>query len=315
MNSAIGIDLGGTDIKYALVQEDGNVLYESLRPTEAETSRERILNNITEAAREVMRFAQKKQHKIIGMGIGTPGIVEGGKVLGSAENLKDWENLPLGEILEQRLNLPVAVENDASVLGLAEARYGTAKGDRDVIFLTVGTGIGGTMILNGRLYSGYGNRGGELGHMIVDPDGEKCPCGATGCLEAQASVLALIRDYKRILPGQGTQDHGIINGKYIVEKYHEQEPAAVQAMNRHFDYLGMGVASYINIFSPQKVIIGGGITGSGEFYIEQIRKRALKIALKEASVHTQISRASFGNSGGTVGAASLVFDNLGIQQA
>ena len=150
MNSAIGIDLGGTDIKYALVREDGNVLYESLRPTEAETSRERILKNITEAAGEVMRFAQKKQQKIIGMGIGTPGIVEGGKVLGSAENLKDWENLPLGEILEQQLNLPVFVENDASVLGLAEARYGTAKGDRDVIFLTVGTGIGGTMILNGR---------------------------------------------------------------------------------------------------------------------------------------------------------------------
>ena len=310
MNCAIGIDLGGTDIKYALVKEDGTVLYESLRPTQAETNRERILNNLKEAAGEALRFADKKEQKVIGMGIGTPGIVDDGKVLGGAENLKDWENLPLGKILEQHLDLPVFVENDANVLGLAEARYGTAKGSKDVIFLTIGTGVGGAMILNGRLYGGYGNRGGELGHIIVDPDGEKCPCGAIGCLEAQGSVMALIRDYKRLLPGSGTQNHENIDGRFIVNKYHEQESAAINAMNRHFDYLGMGVASYINIFSPQKVIIGGGITESGEFYIENIRNRALRIALKETSVHTVISRASLGTAAGTMGAASLVFDNL-----
>jgi len=310
MNCAIGIDLGGTDIKYALVKEDGTVLYESLRPTQAETSRERIINNLKEAAGETLRFAGKKEQKVIGMGIGTPGIVDDGKVLGGAENLKDWENLPLGKILEQHLKLPVFVENDANVLGLAEVRYGTAKGNKDVIFLTIGTGVGGAMILNGRLYGGYGNRGGELGHIIVDPDGEQCPCGAIGCLEAHGSVMSLIRDYKRLLPGYGTQNHENIDGRFIVNKYHEQESAAIKAMNRHFDYLGMGVASYINIFSPQKVIIGGGITESGEFYIENIRKRALRIALKETSVHTVISRASLGNAAGTMGAASLVFDNL-----
>ena len=202
------------------------------------------------------------------------------------------------------------VENDANLLGLAEVRYGEGKNREDVVFLTIGTGVGGAMIVDGRLYGGHRNRGAELGHIIVEQNGEKCPCGAKGCLEAHASVLALIRDYKKNLPKRIFNNSKNIDGKYIVKKYLEKDPFAIKAMNKHFDYLASGIASYINIFSPQEVIIGGGLSDSGEFYIEKLKQKALKLAMKETSVFTEIKHASLGNKAGFMGASALVFDKV-----
>lgn len=310
MNNAIGIDLGGTNIKYALVHKNGNILFESLIPTNAEKGREKVLKNIKNAIQEVLNFAIEQSLEVIGLGIGTPGIIDDGLVLGGAENLPEWENLPLSGILEQRFKMPVLVDNDANLLGLAEVRFGAAKNEQDVVFLTIGTGVGGAMIIDGHLYGGHRNRGAELGHIIVDQNGENCSCGAKGCLEAHASVTALIRDYKSYLPKRALQNDAEINGKYIVEKYHAKELAAVKAMERHFDYLASGIAGFINVFSPQKVIIGGGISESGEFYVDNIRQRVLKIVMKETSIFTVIEQASIGNKAGFMGAAALVFDRV-----
>jgi len=309
MTKAIGIDLGATEIKYALVEKNGNVLFESSMPTEVSAGRDRVLKNLKKVAREALQFALVNEHEVAGVGIGTPGTIDGGLILGGAENFYEWKDLPLGGILGRHLNLPVFVENNENLVGLAEVRYGNGKGDKDVILLTVGASIGGVMILNGNLYGGHRNRGGELAHVIVDVNGEKCFCGETGCLQAHGSVMALIRDYKKLSNIKKAPKHKIIDGSYIVKKYLEKDPAAMKAMNRHFNYLAIGVASFINIFSPQKVIIGGDLAESGKFYIDNIRDRALRIAMKETSVFTKIMRASLGNSAGFLGAASLVIDN------
>jgi glucokinase len=310
MNCAIGLDLGGTTIKYALVDEEGQVLFENLAPTEADKSRETVINNLARCATEMKEWAQANNHDVLGVGIGTPGVIDNGLVLGGAENLPDWESLPLGGILSRRLQVPVYVDNDANMMGRGEVRYGCATNTLDAIFLTVGTGVGGAMVLNGKLYGGHRNRGAELGHVIVDQDGELCSCGAKGCLEAHASTTALIRDYQTELHMSGKLCKQEINGRLIVAKYKEKEQEAVNAMNRHFDYLAKGIVGFINVFSPQKVIIGGGISEAGDFYVENISQRALAMAMKETSVFTQIQSASLGNKAGFLGAAALVFDSL-----
>ncbi|SHE82015.1 glucokinase [Mariniphaga anaerophila] len=307
---AIGIDLGGSYIKYALVTENGKIKFESKKPTEVEKGRDHLISALKQSILEAKLLAESEGLEITGVGIGTPGIIDNGLILGGAENLPEWESLPLAGILNKGFGFPVFVENDANLMGLGEFHYGSKTHNTDIIFITVGTGIGGAMVLNGKLYGGHRNRGAELGHIIINPDGEKCSCGGIGCWEAHASVTALIRDYKNALIERGKRVPGKVDGKYIVERYLKKEKEAQQALETHFYYLSAGLAGLINIFSPQRVVVGGGISEAGEFYIREIRKRTLKMAMKETQVFTKISRAELGNKAGMFGAAALVFDSL-----
>jgi glucokinase len=311
MKLAIGIDLGGTLIKYSVVNEKGTLLFFNTHSTEANTSRERVIKNLEICVNDALKIAKLSSGEILGIGVGIPGVVDDGVVHGGAENLPDWENLHFEDLFSRKVGLPVWIENDANLMGLAEVKYGSCMGIKDAVFLTIGTGVGGALILNGKLYSGYRNRGSELGHIIVEMNGEKCSCGSNGCLQAHASTFALIRDYKNLLRQKKIKLPLKINGESIIEQYHLNDQVALLAMNRHFDYLAAGLASLINIFSPQKVVIGGGISESGDFYIENIRNRVFKIAMKETSVFTKIERAGLGNKAGILGAAALVFEHYG----
>ena len=240
-----------------------------------------------------------------GIGIGTPGVVDNGIVLGGADNLDRWENIDLGTIFSDKFNIPVLVDNDANVMGLGETTFGSAKDCSDVIFITVGTGIGGAIVINGQLYGGYKNRGGELGHLTIQHDGIYCSCGGRGCLEAYASTSALIKQYA----DKTGKDVKEIDGRYIIQRYKENEPEAVSCLNEHTDYLGHGVAGFINTFAPQKVVIRGGISEAGQFYIDMIKETAFKYAMPDCATNTDIVAASLGNNAGCLGAASLVLGN------
>jgi glucokinase len=241
--------------------------------------------------------------------LGSPGIVDGGIVHGGADNLNRWENIDLSGIYSSEFGLPVLVDNDANVMGLGEAVYGAAKGCTDVIFLTVGTGIGGAIVMNGQLYGGYKNRGTEMGHVTIDHKGIACNCGGRGCLEAYASTSALISQYAK----RSGKNEENINGHYIVEKFLDGEAAAVECMQEHTDYLGHAIAGFMNTFAPQKVmkvIIGGGISEAGQFYIDMIKKSAFSYVMPDCSKFTDIVGATLGNSAGCLGAASLIFKNV-----
>jgi glucokinase len=305
MSYAIGIDLGGTNIKYGLADHSGNILFESVRPTHAPGSS--VYDNITNSVEEVEAYASSRGLGVAGIGIGAPAIVDNGLVTGCFTNLPELEGMALGSRLQEQTGIPVSVDNDANLMGLAEWKFGAARGASDAIFLTIGTGIGGAMVANGELYAGYRRRGAELGHIIVQADGGyPCGCGGRGCLEAHASVKALIEDYRRSLGSTGNTPPDI-TGSLIVSRYLEGQPAAIEAMTHHFDWLAAGIAGLINIFSPQKVIIGGGISESGEFYIREIRERTMARVMKETSLNTLIEAARLGNKAGFLGAAALVF--------
>ncbi|MBI9061402.1 MAG: ROK family protein [Marinilabiliaceae bacterium] len=313
MKYAIGIDLGGTNIKYALVAEDAQIIQEAIMPTQADQGREVVIKNIETCCQNLLDYAREHHLEVPGIGLGTPGIIDNGLVLGGAENLPEWESLPLGGILSRRLNQAVYVDNDANMMGLGEVRAGNAQAISDAIFITVGTGIGGAMVLNGKLYGGHRNRGAEMGHIIVTPNGKTCGCGAKGCLEAHASIPALIEDYTQLLQETDKAIPQPLNGEVIVAAYHTGQAEAVQALNQHFDYLAAGITGFINIFSPQKIIIGGGISEAGPFYLQNITDRVNAQVMKETSVFTQIETAQLGNKAGIMGAAALVFDQLAVE--
>jgi len=308
MKHVIAIDIGGTNIKYALVRQDGAIVFESICKTRTETNG--ALYQLKTAIQASLDYVTRNNLKTVGIGIGVPSIVDDGVVL-FANNLPEINNQNLKQIVEDSFCLPTFVDNDANLMGLGEFRYGKIGDASDIVFLTIGTGIGGALIINKQLWGGYRNKGTELGHMIIRYDGKPCSCGATGCLEAYASVTALIDDYNTELAKDNTSclNTTKIDGKYIVAKYLEREALAVRVMENHFKYMATGIVGIINIFAPQRVILGGGISEAGDFYVDCITKLVMKQVMKETSEYVDIQSASLGNKAGFCGAAALVFEN------
>lgn len=299
---AVGVDLGGTFVKAALVSNTGKILFKDKLPIGPEASKENILDTIENIIRNIIEKAGENDFPLSGIGIGTPGIVKDGVVLGGSENLDGWENLDLSGYFNRIFKMPVSVDNDANLMGLGELYYGAAKDSSDVVFLTIGTGIGGAVIINGELYGGHENRGTELGHVVVEHNGPNCNCGGRGCLELYSSTSALIRNYSK-RSGISIEK---LNGHFIIKKFKENEENAVRSLKEHTDYLGHGVASFINIFSPQKVVIGGGISESGHFYIDMIKEYAFGYMMPDCGKNTEIVGAQLGNDAGSLGAAALI---------
>lgn len=307
---AIGIDLGGTSVKYALIDNEGVFHFQGKLPSNAHISADAVITQLVTAIQEVQAATQQLNVEVKGIGIGTPGIVDNTNriVLGGAENIKGWENLPLADRIEAIVKLPVMLGNDANLMGLGETMYGAGKGDTHVVFLTVGTGIGGAVVIDGKLFNGFANRGTELGHVPLIANGEPCNCGAVGCLEHYASTSALVRQFAQRAKAAGlSYPDEEINGELIVRLYKEGNPVAVKSLEQHCDYLGHGIAGFINIFSPQKIVIGGGLSEAGDFYIQKISERAHRYAMADCAVNTVIMAAALGNKAGSLGAASLFF--------
>lgn len=310
---AIGIDLGGTSVKYALIDNEGIFHFQGKLPSRADVSAEAVIGQLILAISEVSAFADENGYKVEGIGIGTPGIVDATNriILGGAENIQGWENIPLAERMETEFRLPTLLGNDANLMGLGETMYGAGRGATHVVFITVGTGIGGAVVIDGKLFNGFANRGTELGHVPLIANGEPCACGSVGCLEHYASTSALIRRFSQRIAEAGISYPGEeVDGELIIRLYKEGDKIATEAMNEHCDFLGHGIGGFINIFSPQRVVIGGGLSEAGDFYIQKISENAHRYAIQDCAVNTQIMAASLGNKAGSIGAASLVFTQL-----
>ncbi|WP_302589526.1 ROK family protein, partial [Alistipes senegalensis] len=195
---------------------------------------------------------------------------------------------------------------DANMMALGETLFGAAKGASDAVFVTVGTGIGCGVLIGGRLFRGYRNRGMEMGHITVKCDGEACACGGRGCLEHYASTAALVRRFCE-LSGAGADG---ADGREVVRLYKEGNPAAVQAMEEHWNYLAHGIASMINLFAPQRVVVGGGISEAGDFYLAKLREGVRRQMMSVCGEDTELVAARLGNRAGCMGAAGLVLDKM-----
>ncbi|MBD0776812.1 ROK family protein [Maribacter sp. ANRC-HE7] len=303
---AIGIDLGGTFVKVALVCETGAIRFSHKLPIGVDATKNVILDTIEQIIQTALIESFEKKLQVVGIGIGTPGIVFDGVVIGAADNLDGWEQIDLSGYFSKRFKLPVSVDNDANLMGYGELYYGAARGCTDVVCLTIGTGIGGAIIINGSVYSGYKSRGGELGHIVIEHNGVNCNCGGRGCLEAYASTSALIRRYKEL----SGDDNESIDGYHIVKKFKQDDPDAIKCIQEHTEYLGHGIASFINTFAPQKIVIGGGISDAGQFYIDMIQNVATQHMMPDCGGHTEIVAAQLGNIAGSLGAAAMVFGEI-----
>ena len=299
---AIGIDLGGTSVKYAVVDSRGGMPFAGELPTRAGEGAEAVLEQLLRGIAACRDYAAQETLVLEGGGLGTPGVVTGGgrTVLGGAENIVGWEMVPLADRLEQATGLRVLAGNDANMMALGESLFGAGRGATDALFVTVGTGIGCGLMIDGRLWRGYRGRGMEMGHITVKCDGERCACGGVGCLEHYASTSALVRRYRDLSGCDGA------DGREIVARYCEGLPAAVQAMEEHWMYLSHGIASMINLFAPQKVVVGGGISEAGAFYFEHLREYVARQMMSVCGGDTQIVPAALGNRAGSLGAAGLI---------
>lgn len=288
----IGIDIGGSSIKYGIVDIEGKVAWKNQRSSKAQTSRQEVEESIITAVKEACRKAKQLEVNVRSIGVGTPGLVTmQGIVLGGGDNIVDWHNVPLQKIIEKEMGLPVFVKNDADMMAIGEL-YATKVKPTTAIFFTIGTGIGGAMILNGELFSGHFGLGGELGvfPMMID--------GRVRNWEEVASTTAMVNAYR-----EKCQDRDIeVNGKYIVQQYLKDEKIAIETIDQSTHLIGMGIAGYINIFNPESVIIGGGISEAGAFFIEKIKSYALEYSLAPCSQNVKITSAGLGNKAGFVGA-------------
>ncbi len=309
----IGVDVGGTNVKIALVDKDGSIVYSNTTPTRAEMGYEYTISNIKQAINELMKETKTDKNSIEGIGFGFPGQIDCTEgIVRLLPNIPGWVNVPVSKIMEKEFGIPTKVDNDVRCAALGELAFGAGKGCQNLICITVGTGIGSGLIINGKLVRGADNAAGEIGHIKLQMhNGPICGCGDSGCLEAFASgpsIVAMAQEY--ILGGKSTKYRELANPEitpYIVAEAAKQgDKVALKIFERMGEYIGIGLASVVNLLNPEKIVIGGGVADAGDILftplINTLKKRAMPIQAKSVSVVP----AQLGNAAGVIGASLLI---------
>lgn len=317
MRCAIGIDLGGTKVAAAVVDDSGRIHGKGHRATEAQRGPAAVIGNMAKAVEEALAATPPHlREQVQGIGVGAPGIIDAaaGTVL-LAPNLR-WENLPLRALLEERFGQPVAMDNDANCAALGEQWAGAARGRRHVVMVTLGTGVGGGLILDGRIYRGAGGFAGELGHIPVDEDGPPCGCGRRGCLEVYASASAIAaRGREAVAAGHGRAiraqarrtSRGQIDARAVLAAAQKGDPTAAAIVREAAGRLGWTLAGVVNALNPEVIVVGGGISRAGNLLLDPVRAEVARRALGGPAGQVEIVAARLGNEAGLVGAASLLW--------
>lgn len=315
MRVAIGMDIGGTSVKMGLVSRAGRVLSARSVPTaEARGCRAQLLL-WTRHARELADEARRMGASVAGIGIGAPGPVDARRgFVYFFPNIPGWKNVPLRDLLRRRTGFTVRVDNDANAMALGEFRHGAGRGATDVVFLTLGTGVGGGLVIGGRLFDGPSYSAAEIGHLVIDERGPRCACGNRGCLETFVGNGYLVAEARRRLAGgersvlarwtaAGHRLDPILLGKAA----RAGDRLAAGIWERAGDRLGTALAGLVNILNPQRIILGGGVAQNGRLIFDPVRRAIAKKAFPVAARSVKVLPAKLGTDAGLVGAASLVF--------
>ena len=308
----VGIDLGGTNIAVAIVNKEGEILKKTSVPARAERPFEEIFADMADCIRKLMAETGIRESEIDSIGIGTPGCIDTEKgILIFAGNFKYGKMVDYRALMAKHFDLPVYIGNDANVAALAEAKVGAAKGVKNAIMITLGTGVGGGIIIDGKIFEGAYSAAGELGHIVLISNGEPCSCGRKGCWEAYASVTALVRQTKAAM--QANPDSIMnktaleqVSGRTAFDAAKKGDKAALEVVDQYEEYIAEGLADMINIFSPEILVVGGGISKEGEYLLEPIRKKIKGQVFGDGLLpERKIVAAALGNDAGLIGAALL----------
>ena len=313
MGNRIGIDVGGTNVKIALVNEKGGIVYSNSIPTRAEMGYEYTVNSMKEAIKELLKETNTSAKVVEGMGFGFPGQIDCKKgIVRLAPNIPGWVDVPIAEIMEKEFGIPTRVDNDVRCAALGELNFGAGKGCENLVCITVGTGIGSGLIINGKLVRGASNAAGEIGHIKLDmTGGPLCGCGDRGCLEAFASgpsIVAMAEEY--IKGGKSTKYRELANPDitpYVVSVAAQQgDPVAKRIFTIIGEYIGVGLASVVNLLNPEKIIIGGGVAAAGDILMTPIKETLVKRAMPISGGAVEVVPAQLGNTAGVIGASLLI---------
>ena len=310
----IGVDLGGTTIKFAILTAEGEIQQKWSLRTNILDEGSHIVPDIIESINHHIDLYKMSRDQFIGIGMGTPGTVDrdNGTVIG-AYNL-NWKTLqPVKEQIEAGTGLKFAIDNDANCAGLGERWKGAGNDGDDVAFITLGTGVGGGLIANRQLLHGIGGAAGEVGHIIVQPNGYQCTCGNHGCLEQYASatgVVHLAQDLAEEYEGTSQlkkmiDDGDEITSKIVFDLAKERDYLANKVVDKVCYYLGLACANISNTLNPEFVVIGGGVSAAGDFLLKRVQKNFNEFAFATVRTSTQLKLAELGNDAGVIGAASL----------
>ncbi len=310
----LGIDLGGTNIVAGVVDQNFKIIATAKRKTNCPRPAEEILDDMAAAALEAIKKAGLKLEDIESAGVGTPGAIDPNNGVVCYANNLAFFNLPMASMLKERTGLDFYLENDANAAAYGEFVAGAGKGTKDFIMITLGTGVGGGIIIGGKLYSGFNYAGAELGHTVISMDGEMCSCGRQGCWEAYASATALIRQTKQVMIKfpqsimwqMCNNDINAVSGRTAFDAMRKGDEAGKQVVDKYINYIAVGIANCINIFQPEIICIGGGISNEGDNLVVPIKKLVIgdnyARSIKDA---TQIKTAVLGNDAGIIGAAYI----------
>ncbi len=311
----IGIDLGGTNIAAGVVNEKYEILAKGSVPTGRLRPYEEIIGDMASLCKRLISKAGITEDDIESIGLASPGApdIENGRILGSG-NIPSLNGIPFVDELGKHFpGKRIYLENDANAAAYGESLAGAARGEKDVVMITLGTGVGGGIIIDGKVYAGFNHAGAELGHIIIERDGVQCGCGRRGCWEAYASVTALIRqteeiikDYPDSIIHEMLKKEGArITGRTSFEAMEKGDEAGKVIVEQYIKNVATGVISMISVFQPRKFIIGGGISREGETILAPLREYVLNTYSKKPVPRTEIVQAELGNDAGIVGAAML----------
>lgn len=311
----IGIDLGGTNIVAAVVNEKYEILGKDKTPTNSPRSADEIFDDIAKVCFGAVEAAGIAMEDIDYIGMGTPGTVNAEGVIEYANNLA-FKNVPAKQMLSQRLNKSedkIFIENDANCAALGEAYAGVGNGAKEFVAVTLGTGVGSGIIVGGKIVNGVNFAGGECGHMVIAMDGEQCSCGRKGCWEAYASATALIRQTKKAMNEYPdsimhrlAEEEGKVSGRTAFDAKRLGDIAGIKVVDKYIKYIACGLINIVNALQPEIICIGGGICNEGDTLMEPLRRyvQAERYSIY-SKIQTEIVRAKLGNDAGIIGAAIL----------
>jgi len=313
--SAIGADIGRYSLNIAVVKMGGEVLAIKSFPLKQKQTKDYILTKLLEAIKEIRRTVAADGINPICIGIAAKGFIDhkNGIVLGPDQGIKDWTNVPLARMVNIETGLPVYVGNDANMMTIAEHRFGAAKGYENVIFIALRTGIGGGIIINGKLYRGVNNTGGEVGQMIIDYKSGLSDKGIRGSYEHFASASAVVRRYYEETKSIDEKQEMTLTCREIFELSYLKSPAAVKVIRENAELVGIGLANLIAIFAPEIIVLGGGMAEAHESYLRLVKESAFANSLENCHAEVRIERAHLGSASSLLGSAIYGMSKLAGQ--
>jgi glucokinase len=315
----VAIDLGGSKIAAAIISPKYKILAREYHPTLASQGVDSVINRIASAVEQITAATGTALSQTCGISIAAAGAIDQKRgMVTLSPNLPGWRDVPLSGIIQERLRSQIWLINDANAAALGEHYLGAGRGAKNLIYLTVGTGIGGAIIIEGRLYTGVCGSAGEIGHMTIDTNGPRCECGNVGCLETLASGKAIAREaVRRIGSGERPSLAELVNGKIaditareVAIAARQGDPLAGSIINNAAAYLGVGMVNLVNIFNPEIIIVGGGVAGMGDLLLNPARQVVRERAFPVSSAAVRIVTTELGHDAGLLGATRLAFKQV-----